>query len=508
MATFVNFKNKIVREVLFFLEKTFLQKKLNNWFGYIFIALVAVVFGFLVARHIEIGMGVFGAFLGLFIVIICISNAETGLYILVAYSFFVDFFAMLSVFFLKTDLPVGLGFDVLVSASFIGLLIKRNDFGQNFSQFTKNTLVIFIFFTLFFSAIQFFNPNSKSLDTNILAFRKFVGYVFTMFLAYTVFNSYDKVKKFIRFLFIVSVICALYGCKQKWFGYFSYELEVLMADPLGWGLRFNWGDIRISSTMSDAASFGVVMAVCALFFLIIATNQKRPLYKGVILTGCIFLIIATGYSGTRTAYAALIAGLVFFILLNFDKKSTRIFALITIPILLFIIYAPIYGNNTIQRFRTTFVGAKDESYKVRVLSRAFIQPYIRSHPIGGGLGTTGIEGAKKHPGHPLAMFQTDGGYVRRAAETGWSGLAVVCILYFIALYTGIRGFFRSKSDKIKIIYAGCVSSLIAFYLAEFAQSALGQITDSVVYYPMLAIILRLKNYDTKNLSIETTAGKI
>jgi cell division protein FtsW (lipid II flippase) len=98
------------------------------------------------------------------------------------------------------------------------------------------------------------------------------------------------------------------------------------------------------------------------------------------------------------------------------------------------------------------------------------------------------------------MFQTDSGYVKRGAETGWTGLAEICILYFIALLTGIRGFFSVKNDKIKIIYAAVVSGLFAFYIAELAQSAIGQITDVVVYYPFLAIILKLKEFDSETLT--------
>jgi O-antigen ligase len=318
-----------------------------------------------------------------------------------------------------------------------------------------------------------------------------------MFISYTIFNSYKNVKSFIRFLFIISTISALYAIKQQWFGLFDYELKLLMSDPLGWGLIFVGGEIRKASTMADPAQFGIVMSVCAVFFMIIAINQLKPLNKTILLTGSIFMIMAMGYSGTRTAYAILVVAMAFYMLLNINKKSTRVFAMVAIPVILFILYAPIYGNKTIQRFRTTFVGGKDESYKVRILSRAFIQPYIRSHPIGGGLGTTGYEGARDHPGHYLAMFQPDSSYVRRGAETGWSGLAEICILYFIVLYTGIKGFFSVKNEQVKTIAAACISGIYAFYIAEFAQPALGQITDSVVYYPMLAILLRLNYIDNK-----------
>jgi hypothetical protein len=166
-------------------------------------------------------------------------------------------------------------------------------------------------------------------------------------------------------------------------------------------------------------------------------------------------------------------------------------------VFLALLFGPFSGNGTIRRFRTTFMGTNDESYKVRVVSRAFIQPYILSHPIGGGQGTTGFNGAREHPGHYLAGFQPDSSYVMRAAETGWIGLALICSLYGFTLVITVRAFFRAKNENLKVIYAACASSFFSYYIAEFAQVAIGGITDVVVYYPLLAIVLRFKTLDNE-----------
>jgi putative inorganic carbon (HCO3(-)) transporter len=242
-----------------------------------------------------------------------------------------------------------------------------------------------------------------------------------------------------------------------------------------------------------------MMAVCAVFFIIQAMNEKDKTYRAILYGGSLLMVLALGYSGTRTAYATVVGGMGFFVLLNFDKKNTRIFGITSGILLLIIIFGPFYGNKTVNRFRTTFIGTKDESYKVRVMARHFIQPYIRSHPIGGGLGTTGFNGVLEHPGHYLANFQPDSSYVKRAAETGWIGLGIVCILYFFTLRLGIREVFRAKAGKYKILAMGAVTSLFSFYVAEFAQVAVGGVTDVVVYYPLLAMILKLKTYEEEDI---------
>ena len=51
----------------------------------------------------------------------------------------------------------------------------------------------------------------------------------------------------------------------------------------------------------------------------------------------------------------------------------------------FVLFAPIYGNGTINRLRSTFQISTDASLQVRDVNRHFIQPYSYSHPIGGGI---------------------------------------------------------------------------------------------------------------------------
>lgn len=494
MRQITNNKKNLLGKVQHFLRTTLFLKKLDNWLGYFLIVVAAIALGFLVANNVAIGLSIFAVMLGIFILILCLDNAETGLYLIAFFSFFSSFFSRL---LFKEQLPVGTLFDILVAAMFVGVFTSRPYPKQEIGRFLKQPLVISLFFMLFVTTIQFFNPNSMSIDTCILAVRKFFGYIFLMFTAFVVFDSYEKARKYFTYIFVLATACGLYGCIQEYVGYFNFELQLILADPHAMGLIFVGGVFRKFSTMSDPATFGIMMAVCAAFFLIISLNEKDRVRKYVLLAGVAVMILGMGYSGTRTAYVTILAGLAFYILLNFDKKSTRIFGIASFIFVIVILFAPFYGGGTIQRFRSTFLGTKDESYKVRVNARTFIQPYIRSHPIGGGLGTTGFSGAREHPGHYLANFQPDSSYVKKAAETGWVGLAISCLLYFLILKIGLRSFFGLKEEQYKIVGAACVSALFAFYIAEFAQVAIGGIADAVVYFPILALILKVRDYERK-----------
>ncbi len=480
-----------MKKLTSFAEKAFLTQKLNNWLGFVVLGLVALVFGYLIATHATIGLGIFVIFLGILVAIICMANAELGLYITVIFSFFAY---LISRFLFYGTLQIGVIWDGLILVTFLGLFVKGVDFKSSLNEFLKTPVVVCMLFLLFYLGIEMFNPQSRSFDGWFLAFRKFLGGVLLLFTAYTVFDSYERIKRFLTLVFVLCVLAALYGCIQQWHGYFDFEMQLILADEHGFGLIFVEGEFRKYSTMSDPAAFGILMAACSVLFLVLANGEKNVRRKWIMIAGSLLMILSTGYSGTRTAYAIIVAGLAYFILLNLDKKSTRIFGIFAVLAFLVLMYAP-YSNKTIYRFRTTFSGSKDESYNVRVKNRKFIQPYIYSHPLGGGLGTSGASGMVFHPGHYLAGFQPDSSYLKKATETGWLGLILICVLYFIILKTAIQGFFRTRSPQIKQMYAACLTCIFSLYVAEFAQVAIGQISDIVVYFPLVAVILKLKNYD-------------
>src|SRR3954466_3544041 len=71
-----------------FLGRVFLEEKLNNWVGWSLMAIVATIFGYLIAEKTFLGLSVFGLVFGLFVIIACMISAEIGLYINLFYSFF------------------------------------------------------------------------------------------------------------------------------------------------------------------------------------------------------------------------------------------------------------------------------------------------------------------------------------------------------------------------------------------------------------------------------------
>jgi hypothetical protein len=468
-------------------ERLFLQRKLNNWAGVMIGGMIALIMGCLLAMNLALGMLVFGVVLGLAVVITCLFSPETGFYINLVYCFTVYF---LSRILFGDGLQVGIVIDVLIIGILFGFFIKGVSLRRGINQFTRSTIIILIIINFLYGTLQLFNPEGHSFEAWIQAIRRsFETFVF-LFIAFLVLRDKESIKRYIRILFVLCTGVALYGCIQQWHGLFEYERAWVMADEVRFGLIFINGEFRKFSMFNDPTAFGGMMAACSVFFTIIALSEPDKRKKRKLLAGVVLMLLAMAYSGTRTANVMLLAGFGMFVLLTINRRATRIFAFVGALVFVAVLYVPIYNNTSINRFRSSFAGAQDESYKVRELSRSFIRPYMQSHPFGGGLGTTGNLGLTLNPGHFLAGFQTDGGYLQMALEIGWIGLAIICLLFYSVLKGGVAAYFRCPDEEMRPVYAAGTCAIFCFYVGMFAQNTLGHITDMVFYYPIIAIILR------------------
>ena len=169
------------------------------------------------------------------------------------------------------------------------------------------------------------------------------------------------------------------------------------------------------------------------------------------------MFLGMAFSGTRTAFSIVPAGLILYILMTITQKRTLLIACVGLAAFVVIIWGPIYGNPTVNRIRSTFEFSEEASMKVRDMNRQAIQPYIYSHPIGGGLATSGMQGFEYNANHILQAFPPDSGFLRTAVETGWIGLAIQCILYFTMLFSGVKVFYNTNNRLIRtyILGVGC-----------------------------------------------------
>nr|WP_255678745.1 O-antigen ligase family protein [Mucilaginibacter sp. UR6-1] len=192
------------------------------------------------------------------------------------------------------------------------------------------------------------------------------------------------------------------------------------------------------------------------------------------------------FSGTRGANVLLPAAMVLFAIMNYNKK-VLVFAILGAMFLLVLINIPT-SNPNIVRFQTAFRPNNDDSYNLRKYNQKRIQPYIQTHPFGGGLGATGTWGKRFAPGSYLANFPPDSGYIRVAVELGPIGLIIFCTMVFTILRKGINYFYRIRDPELRTYCLAMTLVIFAYNVANFPQEALVQYPSNILFSVAAALI--------------------
>ena len=452
------------------------------------IVLASITMNIVISLSVALVLG------GLTFLLLCIVNPKLGFLV----TFALPFIGFELQRILKLEIPVGLAVQIMFFLLLLILLIKRKiQQGYNF-KYLSSPITYIILVTQLYIGIEAFNPDMHSIDGWLIVLRGSLAILVVYFVSLIVYDEERFVQAFFFCWILLATLSAIYACYQEWVKIPAYVLSWIHATEERYRLIFIVGKYRKFSLLSDPSAFGNFMAISALTTIILAFKPNKSGTRIALIASTALLILAMGYSGTRTSYAMFLAGLILYVLMTINNKRTLIFAVTGSLIFVVLIFGPIYGNATINRIRSTF-NSEDKSLNVRDENRKSIQGYIYEHPIGGGVMTTGDAGMKYNPNHRLAGFPPDSGLLKTALELGWIGLILELVLYVIALSIGIRSFYKSEDLKIKYYYLAICVLLFSVAVGSYAQSIQTQIPLMTVFFPCLAFIARLKGTELKSV---------
>lgn len=448
----------------------------------------------IVSKGITIGLVLLGVIIGLPLVWTAFSQPMLALFYCIIFSYFNFFIRRVTG---NYDLPVGSVGDAMLVIGALGVLFRKSTAVQP----VWNIITIFYAITLGYIVLQGLNPNVNNLSTWVsLGLRSTVLNISILALAIHAFNSKEDVKKFTVFVLIMALIAALYGIYQEIAGLPDYDLAWVTSSKERFKLNFINGVFRKWSIMGAVSSFGVIMAYSAITAIILAVGPFKTRNKVLLLLAAFCMMAGMLFSGTRTAYVMMPIGIFFFVLLTLQERRTKIFAAIAFVVGVGLLFGPFYGGS-LSRMRTAFEPDKDASMQVREQNRKIIQPYMWSHPIGGGIGTTSESGTANHPGHPLSGFPPDSGYMQTVLETGYLGLMINLSLYFVTLMVGVKNYFRTKDPAIKYYYAAYMAAFFAITFGNIAQNAVTYPPADVINICIMVLMVRLLFIDSQNNNI-------
>ncbi|RYE36928.1 MAG: O-antigen ligase domain-containing protein [Sphingobacteriaceae bacterium] len=400
------------------------------------------------------------------------------------------------------NFPLGTLMDALEVLLFLGFFIKQKT-NPDWS-FLKLPISKIIIIWIVYNFIEVANPAASSVFSWLYTIRT----VATVMLLYFVFVYQIKSLSFLRIILKVwlflSAFAAAYAFKQEHFGFFDFEKSI-MADPLMISLLFIGGVWRKFSIFSDPVCFSYNMVISSLLCICLITGRLKTWKKIILLLLALFFLINMLYSGTRGAYVLVPAALVFIAVLNYNRQV--LIMSITAGILIGILIIIPTSNPTLYRFQSAFKPSKDASYNVRIENQKKIKPFILTHPIGGGLGATGVWGQRFAPGSMLASFPPDSGYVRVAVELGWVGLFLICMLMFIILKTGIKNYYLIQNPELKSYCLAVTVIVFTLNIGNFPQEAIVQFPTNVLFVLAAALVnvtLKLDQSLTQNLKDGTS----
>ncbi len=449
--------------------------------GFLFVLSCSIFFAFLITQFgVVSGILILLTILGLPIIYGFIIYPKFGIIVFLFSAYFIMFIFRLDL----GDYPFGTVMDFMQLLLIIGFFIKQKQ--RMDWKILKGPISTMILIWILFNLLEVINPAAESK----LAWVYTVRSVAVIMLMYFVFLYNIQTKAFIKIVFklwiSLSLFAALYGLKQQFIGFTDFENKYLYSDPEIAGLLFIGGQWRKFSIFSDPVAFSYNMVISSLLCIGLATGPVKKIQKWILWIIGLICLFSMLYSGTRGAYVLIPAAMVLFAILKFNKK------VIFVSVLFGLLFAAVIfmptSNPTIYRFQSAFRPTEDASFNVRKRNQKRIQPFILSHPIGGGLGATGTWGRRFSPNSMLAKFPPDSGYVRIAVEMGWIGLFLFCLLMFTILRVGIHHYFAIKDPTLKSYCLAMVLIVFALNIGNYPQEALVQFPSNVYFFLVTALI--------------------
>ena len=485
------------------INREFFLGNLNSTPVKLILGFLAVLAGFLAYHGLSLLVFAFsGALVGIIVLYYCLFKPLTGYYLVTL----IAFFAFYPNHLLNRDLPLSTLVEFLIWIVFLGSFRQKRDIQKKRNSLLSSAVSIILIIYTMYQLVQFFNPEVDNKEGWIFVMRKFVGFLFLYIMAYRLIDTPSKFRYFVKFWLVMAFIAAAYGCYQQWFGYLPMELRYIQSDPLEYKLMYQGGMLRKYSFLSDVVSFGVLSGSMAVMTLIFAINEKQKKRKYILFIATIIMMLGMSYSGTRTTTVIVPSGVALYLLMTIKSRTTLITLFASILIAFVIMFAPI-DNPSINRIRSTF-NSNDPSLNVRDVNRHYIQPYIYTHPIGGGLATAGVPGRRFNPGHFLAGFPPDSGLLQIAMEQGYIGLGLSILLYLMILYQFIFYYFKMKNPEYKLYAVAFASALFSIMITQYAQVSIGQIPGVFFFMSSISLSKRLMEFDDKEQFLKESNKKL
>ncbi len=382
---------------------------------------------------------------------------------------------------------IKMGVTTLIMTLFLSLLLIIYNIYKKVDWHRCNNLMLYLFIIWgMFCILELANPNNVMEAWNI-AITHYLVYPLACILLVPIAIRSPKHIVWLLIIWSIFVLIATWkGWYQKTFGFNERELYFLYVMG-GAKTHIIWSGIRYFSCFSDAANYGVHMAMAATTFGISAFFMKSKWLKIYFLLIMAAAIYSMGISGTRAAVVIPVAGIATFVLLSQSKKYALYGLAVFLCMLLFFRFTSIGdGNQYIRKMRTTFYPSQDASYLVRVENRKNMKELMKYKPIGYGQGLS--KGERFYPKERMP-YPPDSWLVAVWIENGIIGLLLYLIVHGVLFaWCGWTLLFKIAHKRLRGLLAAWLCMNAGFFVAAYVNDVM-QYPNSIVVYTGFALCM-------------------
>lgn len=394
------------------------------------------------------------------------------------YLFALQFLAIIPTDILK-EYPMGIITSVLSIGALLLLLIHYAIYDNSIDwSKCRNMMFWAILVWSIYCCFEIINPNCVPKAWSVLIFQYAVYPLLCAILIPITIKNINGINLLLIIWSVFVIICVLIALRQQYFGWNAREYYFLYALD-GAKTHIIWSGVRYFSCFTDAANFGVHMAMAATTFGISAFYVKNNIFKLYLFIVMILAFYGMFISGTRSAIAIPFGALVTLVVLSKNLKIS--IATILLMIVLFVFFSFTHigdGNSYIYKMRSAFHPTNDPSYIVRMENREKMKALMIHKPIGYGLGLSkpGLYTPKERMPYPPDSF-----LVSIWVETGYIGLILYLAIHgFLFVWCSWILLFKVKSKRIRGLGTAWLGMAASFFIAAY--------TNDVMQYPNPIVI--------------------
>lgn len=381
------------------------------------------------------------------------------------------------------DIPMGIA-TLGCTAFIVALVIAYLTYERiDWSESRNGMLLLFLIWGAY-CIVEIANPNNVQAAWNISITHYLVYPVVCAILVPLAVRNIKGIQLLLIIWSIFILVAVAKGYWQKNHGFNERELYFLYV--LG-GARTHiiWSGIRYFSLFSDAANFGVHMAMGISLFgisMFYVKNWRLKIYFAIVIIAAIY---GMGISGTRAAIAVPIGALGLYIILSRNLRSCIIGASSLIVLFIFFAFTNIGDSNQyIRKMRSAFSPGQDASYQVRVQNRDRMKELMIHKPFGYGIGLS--KGERFYPKERMP-YPPDSWLVSVWVETGIVGLILYLAVHGVLFaWCGWILMFKVMNKRLRGLLTAWLCMAAGFFLSAYANDVM-QYPNSIPIYTAFAL---------------------